>query len=165
MQDITTKLARIANVIKAAGLTTDLIRQAMTGATTMPTDPDLSSTERELIRILQGWLISNGANLGPSGADGRYGRLSHAAVQTLIDRGNDLAKALDTNTTTVLRVTAERNTAQASMAVLSNEVARLQRLEAVATTGPALLALIQRGRTELHQLESDLAAIAPPAAS
>jgi hypothetical protein len=154
-------------------------------STTMPTDPDLSSTERELLRIMQGWLLDNGANLGPDGADGRYGRLSHAAVQTLIDRGNDLAKANAIHLIHVQRLTAERDEARASLASereavdqLANdcrkldddlttaraEVALLQRLEAVATTGPALLALIQRGRAELHQLEADLAAIAPPAA-
>jgi hypothetical protein len=64
----------------------------------------------------------------------------------------------------LLRYAAERDEAKSAMVALGTEVNRLQRLEAVATTGPALLALIQRGRAELHQLEADLAAIAPPAA-
>lgn len=75
----------------AAGLTTDIIRTTL-GAS-MPTE--LSNTERELIRTLQGWLIDNGADLGPSKADGILGRLTLNAAQTIIDHRNQLLRQVE----------------------------------------------------------------------
>lgn len=105
-----------------------------TGGATVPDKPPTDLTEQ-----WQDMLLANGANLGPDGSDGQFGRLTLEASKVVLDHRNqlmtevaDLRKANVTSAETIKRLVASSDTAKIELGKASVEIERLKRIDTVA---------------------------------
>jgi hypothetical protein len=124
------------------------------GEPTMPTPPKPPTS---LVQQWQEMLLANGADLGPSGADGQMGRLTLEASRVVLDHRNqlldqvqDLAELAATRLVEIDRLTEARAQGAAEMDRLRGELDKARKANGTAALAQ-LIATVEGGVAEARK--------------